>query len=129
MRRREFIAGLGSAAACPVAARAQQGRVAIIGILFSGSREVLKIAPFRKGLSEMGFVEGRNLTINYRFADDHYERLPALAAELVRQQVAVIWATGGDLAVSAVKAATATVPIIFLNATDPVEAGHVASLN
>jgi len=129
MRRRTFIAGLGSAAAWPAVARAQQGRVATVGILFSGSREALFIAPLRKGLSEMGFVEGRNLTIEYRFADDHYDRVPALAAELVRRQVDVIYATGGDVPVSAAKAATTTIPIVFLTGNDPVEAGHVASFD
>jgi putative ABC transport system substrate-binding protein len=129
MQRRDFIAGLGSAAAWSFAAGAQQGRLATVGILFSGSREALFIAPFRKGLSEMGFVEGRNLTIEYRFADDHYEPVPALAAELVRRQVAVIYATGGDVSVSAAKAATTTIPIIFLTGSDPVEAGYVASFN
>jgi putative ABC transport system substrate-binding protein len=129
MRRREFIAGLGGAVAWPLAARAQQGRVATVGILFSGSREALAIAPLRKGLSEMGFVEGRNLAIEFRFADGHYDRLPALAAELVRQRVAVIYATGGDLLVSAAKAATTTIPIVFSTAGDPVEAKHVASFD
>jgi putative ABC transport system substrate-binding protein len=129
MRRRDFIAGVGGAAAWPIAAPAQQGRSATVGILFSGSQEGLAIAPFRKGLSEMGFVEGRNLTIEYRFADDHHDRLPALAAELVRRQVEVIYAVGADLAISATKAATATIPIVFLTGRDSVEAGWVPSLN
>jgi putative ABC transport system substrate-binding protein len=129
MRRRDFITFLGGAAAWPLAARAQQGRVATVGILFSSSREALAVAPLRKGLSEMGFVEGRNLTIEYRFADDYYDRLPALAAELVRRQLEVIYVTGGDLPISALKAATTTIPIVFLTAGDPVEAGHVASFD
>ena len=130
MRRREFITLLGGAAsAWPLAADAQQGSVPTVGILYSGSREGLFIAPVRKGLNEMGFVEGRNLAIDYRFADNHYDRLPALAAELVRQRVAVIYATGGEHSVSAAKAATATIPIIFLTGADPVEAGYVASFD
>jgi putative tryptophan/tyrosine transport system substrate-binding protein len=129
MRRRNFIAGLGASAAWPLAARAQQGRAATLGILFAGSREALIIAPLRKGLSEMGFIEGRNLAIEYRFADDHYDRVPALAAELVRRQADVIYAAGGDQTISAVKAATATIPIVFLTAGDPVDAGHVASFD
>jgi putative ABC transport system substrate-binding protein len=130
MRRRDFVTLLGGAAAAwPLAARAQQGRVATVGILFGGLREALFITPLRKGLSEMGFVEGRNLAIDYRFADDHYDRLPALAAELVRQQVAVIYATGGDPAISAAKAASATIPIVFLTGGEPVDAGYVASFN
>jgi putative tryptophan/tyrosine transport system substrate-binding protein len=129
LRRREFIAALGGAAAWPLGARAQQGRAATVGLLFSGSREALVIAPFRKGLSEMGFVEGRNLTIDYRFADDDYDRAPALAAELVRRQVAVIYVLGGDPPISAAKAATNSIPIVFLAGLDPVEAGYVASFN
>jgi putative ABC transport system substrate-binding protein len=129
VKRREFIAGLGSAAAWPVVGRAQQGSAVTVGILFSGSREALIIAPFRKGLSEMGFVEGRNLAIEFRFADDHFDRVTALAAELVRRQVDVIYAVGAGLPISASMEATTRIPIVFLTGVDPVEAGYVASFN
>jgi putative ABC transport system substrate-binding protein len=129
MRRREFVTLLGGAAAWPLAARAQQGGVPTVGVLFEGSREALFASPIRKGLSEMGFVEGRNLAIEYRFADDDPDRLPELASDLVRRRVAVIYVTGGDRAVSAAKAATATIPIVFLNGGDPVEAGYVANFS
>jgi putative tryptophan/tyrosine transport system substrate-binding protein len=128
MRRREFIAGLG-AAAWPAAARAQQGGGATIGLLFSGTREAFRLPALRKGLSEMGFVEGRNLAIEYRFADDDFERLPVMAADLVRRGVAAILATGGTPPVMAAKAATTTIPIVFLFGGDPVATGVVASFN
>jgi putative ABC transport system substrate-binding protein len=132
MRRRDFIAGLGGAAAWPLAVRAQQRTVPVIGYLSGtiprqpGSRDDL---AFRRGLQELGFVEGRNLTIEYRSAEDHYERLPALAADLVRQQVAVIVATGSARGPLAAKEATATIPIVFFFGSDPVELGLVASLS
>ena len=131
MRRRDFIAALGGAAAAwPLAAWAQQAGVLTIGLLYSGTREAAKYLPgFRKGLSEMGFADGRNLVIEFRFADDHYDRMPELAVDLVRRRVAAIFATGGDLAVSTAKEATATIPIVFLTGGDPVEAGLVASFN
>jgi len=127
--RRQFIAGVAGAAAWPLVAHTQQGGVTTVGILFEGSREGLFASPIRKGLSEMGFIEGRNLAIEYRFADDQPDRLPELAGDLVRRHVAVIYVTGGDLAISAAKAATATIPIVFLTGGDPIEAGHVASFN
>jgi putative ABC transport system substrate-binding protein len=127
MKRRAFIAGLAGAAAWPVVARAQQQPV--IGFLYVGTREEASLPSFRMGLRETGFVEGQNLTIEYRYAEDQYERLPALAAELVRRRVAVIYATGGFYAISAAKAATATIPIVFVTGGDPVEPGFVASLN
>lgn len=117
MRRRAFIAGLGSAAAWPVVAGAQQGGSATIGFLFSGKREAVQLTAFHKGLSEMGFVEGRNLAVEYRFADDDYERLPALAVDLVRRGVAAIFATGGTAPVMAAKAATRQYPSSFWPAT------------
>ena len=128
MRRRQFIAGLGSTAAWLVAARAQQPAMPVIGFVFSGSPEPAQMAEFSKGLSEMGFVEGRNVAIEYRFAHSDLARLPELAADLVRRRVAVIFATGTQAALAA-KAATTAIPIVVGTAADPVETGLVASLN
>jgi putative ABC transport system substrate-binding protein len=133
MRRREFISFLagGAAAGWPLAARTQQVALPIIGVLSSGASDEGSegYVALREGLRDAGFVVGRNLTIEYRFADDHYDRLPALAAELVRLKVAVIFASGGGQAPPAAKAATTTIPIVFAGGFDPVQSGLVASLN
>jgi putative tryptophan/tyrosine transport system substrate-binding protein len=131
MRRREFITLLGGvAAAWPVAVKAQQPTMPVIGFLNGASPEGWApfAAAFRQGLSETGFVEGRNVGIEYRWAEGHADRLPALAADLVRRQVAVIAAAGASSSLAA-KAATTTIPIVFSAAIDPVAAGLVVGLS
>jgi putative tryptophan/tyrosine transport system substrate-binding protein len=127
MNRRELIAGLGGTALWPVGARAQQGALPVVGYL-SGLPDA-GVDPFRRGLGELGYVDGRNVEILYRSADGVYERLPELARDLVNRRVALILASVPVLAVLAAKSATATTPIVFVNGIDPVELGLVASLN
>jgi putative tryptophan/tyrosine transport system substrate-binding protein len=132
MKRREFIAGLGSAAAgWPLAARAQQSGVPVIGFIHAASPKAYapNAAKFAQGLGEAGFFDGRNVVIEYRWAESNVDVLPTLAADLVRRRVAVIVAGGGSHAAAAAKSATSTTPIVLVVGDDPVKAGLAASLS
>ena len=131
MKRRELISLLGVALGWPLAARAQQTAVPVIGFLSSRSIDVdaSLLTAFHQGLADAGFVEGRDVTIDYRWAQGRYDQLPMLAAELVRKPVAVLVTTGGTVSARAAKAVTQTIPVVFTTADDPVEVGLVDSLN
>jgi len=135
MRRREFIASIGGVAfggavGWPLAARAQQRTLPVVGFLSGIDANQPNVGAFRQGLADQGYLEGRNVEILYRFAEAQFDRLPTLGAELVSARVAVIFATGaGSLPVLAAKSATTTTPIVFTTGSDPVEEGLVANLN
>lgn len=132
MRRRDFIALLGGAAlACPLRVRAQQSAVPVIGFLHSASPDayVSQLSIFRESLKELGYIEGQNVAIEYRWAEDQIARLPMMAAELVQRNVSVIVAGGSPASALAAKSATTIIPIVFMNAADPVAIGLVESFN
>jgi putative ABC transport system substrate-binding protein len=131
MKRREFILALGAAVSLPLAARAQQSTIPVVGYIGSGvmDDQLNLVAATRQGLKEAGYVDGENIRIEYRWAEGHYDRLPALAADLVSRNVSVIIAAGGSDPGRAARAATSTIPIVFITAADPVKTGLVTSLN
>jgi putative tryptophan/tyrosine transport system substrate-binding protein len=129
LRRREFITLLGGAAACPLAVRAQQPAMPVVGFLRSASLAVAThlVTAYRLGLKETGYIKGQNVAIEYRSAEDHHDRLPALVADLIRQGVAMF--VGNTPSALAVKVATTTIPVVFETGGDPIQLGLVASLN
>src|ERR671937_748122 len=129
--RRKFLATLGGAAAWPLAARGEQSPMPVIGFLSSVPFETRRdqVLGFHRGLKESGYVEGQNVAIEYRSADNQVDRLPALAGDLVSRRVDVIVTIGGDVSIGAAKAATSTIPVVFVSGFDPVASGFVASLN
>ena len=131
MQRREFITALAGATALPLTVRAQQPTMPVIGFLGTGSLkyDAFRVAAVRQALMEAGYLEGRNVVFEYRWAEDHYERLPVLAVELARREVSVIVAMGGVSSALAAKSATASIPIVFALGGDPTQSGVVASLN
>jgi len=128
VKRREFIMLLGGVAAWPLAARTEPSELPVVGFLHAGNERPRAVASFQKGLAEGGYVADRNAAIDFRWADEQFDRLPALAADLVRRNVAVI-AAFGNTAARAAKAATTTIPIAFASSSDPVTVGLVSSLN
>src|SRR5450755_2225726 len=131
MKRRQFIAGLGAISTWPLTARAQQAAMPVIGFLSGRSFEDSEylVAAVKRGLAENGFIDGKNVAIEYRWANGDYDRLSMLARELVSRQVALLVAVGGDASGRAAKAATSVIPIVFGMGSDPVRAGLVASFN
>src|SRR6476469_3062607 len=133
MRRREFMTLLGGVAASlwPIGANAQQPNVRVVGVVSSGSADGFAhlLAALHQGLRDKGYVDSQNLTIEYQWADGHYDRLPALAADFVKRRVALIISTGGVVAARAVKAATSEIPVVFASGDDPVRFGIVPSLS
>jgi hypothetical protein len=129
MRRREVVVGVASAVAWPDTLLAQKRTIPTIGFLNAGSRNSVALSAFLKGLQQQGYSEDRNVRIEYRWADGQFDRLPTMAAELVKREVAVIMAAPGSPAVSAAKASTSTIPIVFITGIDPVRLGFVMSLS